>query len=61
MFLISFLVLFGSMLFSLNEYRNKKENSIGKIFRNEQVKFLNIWIKYNIYKIFEAVKFSFTE
>ncbi len=38
--LISFLVLFGSMLFFLNEYREKKENSISKIFRNEQVKFL---------------------
>jgi len=40
--LISFLVLFGSMLIFLNEYRETKENSIGKIFRNEQVKFFNI-------------------
>ena len=40
--LISFLVFFGSMLFSLNEYREKKENSIGRILRNEQVKFFNI-------------------
>ena len=43
-FLISFLVLFGSMLFFLKEYREKKENSIGKIFRNEQVKFLKTWL-----------------
>ena len=40
--LVSFLVLFGSMLFFLNEYRENKENSIGKIFRNEQVNFFNI-------------------
>jgi len=40
-FLISFLVLFGSMIFFLKEYREKEENSIGKIFSNEQVKFLN--------------------
>ena len=39
---ISFLVLFGSMVFFLSEYREKKDNSTGKIFRNEQVKSLNI-------------------
>ncbi len=40
--LISFIVLFGSMIFSIIEYRDKKENSIGVIFKTEQVKFLNI-------------------
>ena len=39
--LISFLLLFGSMLFFLNKYREKKENYIGMTFRNEQVKFFN--------------------
>ena len=37
--LISFLVLFGSMLFFINEYIETEENSIGNIFRNEQVKY----------------------
>ena len=38
----SFLVLFGSMVFFLIEYREMKENSVAKILKNEQVKFLNI-------------------
>ena len=54
--LISFLVLFGSMLFFLNEYREKKENSIGKIFRNEQVKFLIFNYIFNMYKNFFKLK-----
>ena len=43
--LVSFLVIFGSMLFFLNKYRENKENSIGKIFRNEQVNFFNIQLE----------------
>ena len=37
--LIGFLILFGSMVFSLIEYRDKSENSIGNILKTEQVTF----------------------
>ena len=40
--LIGFLILFGSMVFSLIEYREKKENSAGNILKTEQVIFNNI-------------------
>ena len=41
-FLKSFLIFFGSMIFSLSKCREEKENSVGNVFRNKQVKFLNI-------------------
>ena len=40
--LIGFLVLFGSMIFFLMEYREKKENTAIQIFKTEKIKFLNI-------------------
>jgi len=40
--LIGFLFLFGSMIFFLMEYREKKENAAIQIFKTEKIKFLNI-------------------
>ena len=37
--LMSFLVLFGLMVLFLIEYREKKEYSIDKILKTEQIKF----------------------
>ena len=38
--LIGFLIIFGSMVFSLIEHKEKKGNSVGKILKTEQIKFL---------------------
>ncbi len=40
--LVSFLVLFGSMVFFLIEYREKKGNSTFMILETEQAKSLNV-------------------
>ncbi len=38
--LIGFLVIFSSMVFFLTKYREKKVNTISKISKTEQIKFL---------------------
>ena len=40
--LIGFLVIFSSMVFFLTKYREKKDNNISQIPKNEQIKFLKL-------------------
>ena len=40
--LIGFLIIFSSMVFFLTKYREKKDNNISQIPKNEQIKFLKL-------------------
>jgi len=40
--LIGFLIIFSSMVFFLTKYREKKDNNISQISKNEQIKFLKL-------------------
>ena len=40
--LIGFLIIFSSMVFFLTKYREKKDNNIIQISKNEQIKFLKL-------------------
>jgi len=40
--LIGFLIIFSSMVFFLTIFREKKDNNISQISKNEQIKFLKL-------------------
>jgi hypothetical protein len=40
--LLGFLIIFSSMVFFLTKYREKKDNNIIQISKNEQIKFLKL-------------------